>query len=104
VVEDIVGGEEWWYLSCKCHNVVVPDFGAYYCNSCVKHIFQVTPSVFHNNVVPDSQPFAFLEDIIFTPPAQAKKVVEKEASVATLKRNMNESFSMWLLKWKEESG
>ncbi|CAJ2658187.1 unnamed protein product [Trifolium pratense] len=33
----------WWYPSCKCHKVVVLDFGAYYCNSCVKHIFQVTP-------------------------------------------------------------
>ncbi|MCI11834.1 replication factor A protein, partial [Trifolium medium] len=35
--------EEWWYPACKCHKAVIPDSGAYYCNSCVKHIFQVIP-------------------------------------------------------------
>ncbi|MCI09325.1 replication factor A protein, partial [Trifolium medium] len=43
VVAGIVGGEEWWYPAWKCHKAVVPDSGAYYCNSCVKHIFQVIP-------------------------------------------------------------
>ncbi|MCI70629.1 replication factor A protein [Trifolium medium] len=43
VVTGIIGGEEWWYLACKCHKAVIPDSVAYYCNSCVKHIFQVVP-------------------------------------------------------------
>ncbi|MCI28854.1 replication factor A protein, partial [Trifolium medium] len=43
VMTGIVGGEEWWYPASKCHKVVVPDSGAYYCNSCVKHIFHVVP-------------------------------------------------------------
>ncbi|MCH94861.1 hypothetical protein A2U01_0015828, partial [Trifolium medium] len=46
------------------------------------------------DAVPDSQPFAFLKDIIVTPPVEAKKVVENEVSVATFKRNLNESFNV----------
>ncbi|MCI20920.1 replication factor A protein, partial [Trifolium medium] len=42
-VVGIVGGEEWWYPACKCHKSVIPDSGAYYCNGCGKHVFQVVP-------------------------------------------------------------
>jgi hypothetical protein len=42
-IVSIVGGQEWWYPACKCHKGVIADSGAYYCNSCAKHIFQVVP-------------------------------------------------------------
>ncbi|GAU43363.1 hypothetical protein TSUD_82090 [Trifolium subterraneum] len=42
-VTGIVGGEKWWYPAYKCYRAVVPDSGAYYCTSCVKHIFQFVP-------------------------------------------------------------
>ncbi|MCI72716.1 replication factor A protein, partial [Trifolium medium] len=43
VVTAIVHGEEWWYPACKCHRSVILDSGAYYCNGCSKHVFQIVP-------------------------------------------------------------
>jgi len=47
VVSDVVNGlvevEKWWYLVRKCHKIVVPYFGAYYCKGCVKLVFQMVP-------------------------------------------------------------
>jgi hypothetical protein len=43
VIDSFVEGEEWWYPACKCHRSVTPDSGAYYCKSCVKHIFEMVP-------------------------------------------------------------
>jgi hypothetical protein len=43
VVSGIVQGEDWWYPACKCHKVVLPDSGAYYCNGCSRHVFQCIP-------------------------------------------------------------
>ncbi|KAK2397209.1 replication protein A 70 kDa DNA-binding subunit C [Trifolium repens] len=41
VVSGIVQEQEWWYPACKCHKSVVPDSGAYFCNGCGKHVFQI---------------------------------------------------------------
>ncbi|GAU50770.1 hypothetical protein TSUD_410670 [Trifolium subterraneum] len=43
IVYGIVKGQEWWYPACKCHGSVVADSGAYYCNGCSKHVFQILP-------------------------------------------------------------
>jgi hypothetical protein len=43
VVSGLAEGEEWWYPACKCHRIVAPDSGAYYCKGCVKHVFQMVP-------------------------------------------------------------
>ncbi|CAJ2673126.1 unnamed protein product [Trifolium pratense] len=43
VLSGIVQGEDWWYPACKCHRAVIPDSGAYYCNGCSKHVFQIVP-------------------------------------------------------------
>ncbi|KAK2410313.1 replication protein A 70 kDa DNA-binding subunit B [Trifolium repens] len=43
VVSGIVPDQEWWYPACKCHRSVVPDSGAYFCNGCGKHVFQIVP-------------------------------------------------------------
>jgi hypothetical protein len=43
VVSGIVQEQEWWYPACKCHKSVVPDSGAYFCNGCGKHVFQIVP-------------------------------------------------------------
>ncbi|XP_045797524.1 replication protein A 70 kDa DNA-binding subunit-like [Trifolium pratense] len=43
VVSSIVRGEDWWYPACKCHKSVIADSGAYFCNGCNKHVFQVVP-------------------------------------------------------------
>ncbi|KAK2411272.1 replication protein A 70 kDa DNA-binding subunit B [Trifolium repens] len=42
-VSGIVPDQEWWYPACKCHRSVVPDSGAYFCNGCAKHVFQIVP-------------------------------------------------------------
>ncbi|KAK2409929.1 replication protein A 70 kDa DNA-binding subunit B [Trifolium repens] len=42
-VSGIVQDQEWWYPACKCHRSVVPDSGAYFCNGCGKHVFQIVP-------------------------------------------------------------
>jgi hypothetical protein len=39
----IVPGQQWWYAACKCHKAVIPDSGAYYCNGCGKHVFNIVP-------------------------------------------------------------
>jgi hypothetical protein len=45
-VSGIVQDQEWWYPACKCHRSVVPDSGAYFCNGCAKHVFQIVPRYF----------------------------------------------------------
>jgi hypothetical protein len=47
MVSGIVMGQEWWYPACNCHRSVVDDPGAYYCNGCSKHVFQVVPRYFN---------------------------------------------------------
>jgi len=32
----------WWYLSCVCHEQVVPDSRAYYCQRCNQHVLMIT--------------------------------------------------------------
>ncbi|KAK2411537.1 replication protein A 70 kDa DNA-binding subunit C [Trifolium repens] len=39
----VVSGEDWWYPACKCHKSVTADSGSYYCERCVKHVFQMIP-------------------------------------------------------------
>ncbi|KAL4275189.1 hypothetical protein AHAS_Ahas20G0082300 [Arachis hypogaea] len=34
----------WWYSTCVCGKGIYPQNGAYYCDFCVKHITNVTPS------------------------------------------------------------
>ncbi|KAK7259038.1 hypothetical protein RIF29_24632 [Crotalaria pallida] len=42
-VSEIVNNGNWWYPACKCHKAVFPDNGVYYCSSCNRHVFNVTP-------------------------------------------------------------
>ncbi|KAK7290319.1 hypothetical protein RIF29_04642 [Crotalaria pallida] len=42
-INEIVDDGQWWYPSCKCHKAVVADNGVYYCHSCSRHVFNVTP-------------------------------------------------------------
>ncbi|KAK2397925.1 replication protein A 70 kDa DNA-binding subunit C [Trifolium repens] len=39
----VTHGQDWWYPACRCHKSVSPNSGAYFCNSCNKHVFQVIP-------------------------------------------------------------
>lgn len=39
----LVENEDWWYPACKCHRSVYADSGAFYCNGCAKHVFQMIP-------------------------------------------------------------
>jgi len=32
----------WWYLSCVCHEQVVHDSRAYYCERCNKYVLMIT--------------------------------------------------------------
>ncbi|KEH37866.1 hypothetical protein MTR_2g450180 [Medicago truncatula] len=36
-VDQYITDDGWWYLSCVCHEQVVPDSPAYYCERCNKH-------------------------------------------------------------------
>ncbi|KAK7289890.1 hypothetical protein RIF29_03913 [Crotalaria pallida] len=42
-INAIVDDGQWWYPACKCHKAVVADNGVYYCHTCVRHVFNVTP-------------------------------------------------------------
>ena len=42
-IEGLVEGQDWWYSTCRCHMSVTPDYGAYYCKGCVKHVFHMVP-------------------------------------------------------------
>lgn len=40
----LVEGSEFWYPSCvKCNKKVSPDSGSYYCDDCVRHVYQIVP-------------------------------------------------------------
>jgi len=42
-VDQYVADGGWWFLSCVCHEQVVPDSLAYYCERCNKHVLMITP-------------------------------------------------------------
>ncbi|MCI42192.1 hypothetical protein A2U01_0063428, partial [Trifolium medium] len=46
------------------------------------------------DVVPDSQPMAFLKDLIVSPAAEVSEIHEEEVVPVIMKRNLNEAFNM----------
>ncbi|KAK7287578.1 hypothetical protein RIF29_00859 [Crotalaria pallida] len=42
-INEIVDDGQWWYPACKCHKAVIADNGVYYCHTCLRHVFNVTP-------------------------------------------------------------
>ncbi|RHN73994.1 hypothetical protein MtrunA17_Chr2g0304761 [Medicago truncatula] len=44
-VDQYITDDGWWYLSCVCHEQVVPDSPAYYCERWKCYLFKVFSKV-----------------------------------------------------------